>query len=159
MSPLGPRGGDSPRARDNGLVHRLGIALGVVALAGCGEARAPGQPATPAAPRDRSAAVGEPLERSIRRARCPADADNCAAATGSIIYKESLDPDGDGDLHLVIIGGDVTGPGFSVLDVGKDLRPARDPSLGDVVSGAGPVFPGSYGQRQIEVTELYLQRR
>lgn len=55
--------------------------------------------------------------------------------------------------------GDVTGPGFSVLDVSKELRPARDPAIGDLASGAGPVFRGSYGQRQIQVTELRLQRR
>lgn len=144
------------------VVHRLAIALGVVALAGCGGESGSRQTTPSQTSRDRlppAATPREPREPSIRRARCPSEAANCAAATGRIVYKESVDTDGDGDLHLVIIGGDVTGPGFSVLDVSKELRPARDPAIGDLASGAGPVFRGSYGQRQIQVTELRLQRR
>jgi hypothetical protein len=64
-----------------------------------------------------------------------------------------VDPDGDGDLHLVLAGaGGVTAPGVTVLDVSRELRPSRDPAIGDLVTGAGPVYRGSYGQRQIQVT-------
>jgi hypothetical protein len=38
--------------------------------------------------------------------------------------------------------------------VRKDLRPHPLPGVGDEISAAGPVFPGSYGQRQIQAIEL-----
>jgi hypothetical protein len=77
------------------------------------------------------------------------------------MYIESVDPDGDGDLHVVatrVRGQAVTGGGLVVFDVNKDLRPKRDPRPGDLVTGAGPVFEGSYGQRQIEVDEFRTAR-
>ncbi len=95
-------------------------------------------------------------------ARCPAEAANCASAVGTVLYIESVDPDGDGDLHVVATatrGKAVTGGNLVVFDVNKDLRPARDPKPGDVVTGQGPVYKGSYGQRQIEVDEFRVARR
>ncbi|MGI8632311.1 MAG: hypothetical protein ACR2NA_07160 [Solirubrobacterales bacterium] len=77
---------------------------------------------------------------------------------GRVITLEAVDPDGDGDAHYVLAGGSVTGPGLSVIDVGVDLRPERLPKVGDWVSARGPVFTGSYGQRQIEATELRHER-
>ena len=91
--------------------------------------------------------------------RCPDSAANCSAAAGRIVYLESVDPDGDGDLHLVIAGGRVTAPGLSVLDISRDLRPRRDPRLGDWAAGSGPVYRGSYGQRQIQVERVVVDRR
>jgi len=84
---------------------------------------------------------------------------NCAAAAGRIIYLESVDPDGDGDLHLVIAGGRVTAPGLSVFDISRSLRPRRDPRLGDWAAAAGPVYRGSFGQRQIQAERLVVDRR
>jgi len=98
----------------------------------------------------------------IKMARCPAGAANCASAVGTVLYIESVDPDGDGDLHVVALktrGKAVTGAGIVVFDVGKDLRPARDPKPGDVVTGQGPVYTGSHKQRQIEVDEFRVARR
>jgi hypothetical protein len=95
-------------------------------------------------------------------AQCPAGATNCANAVGTVLYIESVDADGDGDLHVVASatrGDAVTGGGLVIFDVNKDLRPARDPRPGDVVTGQGPVFRGSYGQRQIEVDEFRVARR
>jgi hypothetical protein len=91
----------------------------------------------------------------------PAAAANCAWAVGRVIYIESVDADGDGDLHVVatrLRGSDVTGGNLVVFDVNKSLRPKRDPAPGDVVTGAGPVYKGSFGQRQIEVDEFRLAR-
>lgn len=127
-------------------------AVALVLLAGCGDP--PERTAT-----TRTAAERPARHREIVRATCPPDAGNCRAATGRIVYLERVDPDGDGDLHLVILGGSVTGPGITVLDVSKDIRPRRDPRVGDLASGAGPVYTGSVGQRQIQVTELHLLRR
>jgi hypothetical protein len=94
----------------------------------------------------------------VRRARCPAGLANCATATGRVIYVEAVDPDGDGDAHYVLLGGDITFPGISVIDVRKDLRPRRLPEEGDWVSAAGPVYRGSYGQRQIEAVVVHHER-
>jgi hypothetical protein len=72
-----------------------------------------------------------------------------------VMYVERVDPDGDGDLHVVVLDGSVTGPGVTAVDVRAGLRPARDPRVGDVVSAAGPVQPGSYGQQQIHALEFH----
>jgi len=129
-----------------------------MAVAGCGgepepapEANVPSA-ATPQAAKPRAA------QPSVRRARCPAAAANCAAVTGRVLYVEAVDPDGDGDAHYVLAGGDVTGPGLSVIDVGPALRPRRLPRAGELVSAAGPVFAGSHGQRQIEARVVHHQR-
>jgi hypothetical protein len=96
----------------------------------------------------------------VQRAGCPADATNCRSASGRIIYVEAVDPDGDGDAHFVLASGEsVTGPGISVIDVERELRPHPLPGIGDEVSAAGPVYTGSYGQRQIQAEELHVARR
>lgn len=137
-------------------------AVAAVAWLGDDADRAPAPPAaeddpapTPAATRGghRSAT------RRLRPARCPADAANCRAVTGRVLYVEAVDPDGDGDAHYVLAGGDVTFPGVSVIDVEADLRPRRLPRLGDLVTAAGPVYEGSHGQRQIQATEVRQRRR
>lgn len=99
------------------------------------------------------ATLAPPQERAegLREARCPPDTANCESATGRILYVERVDPDGDGDAHFVIAGkDDITGLGTSVIDVRRDLRPHPLPVPGDKISAAGPVYRGSYGQRQIQ---------
>lgn len=123
-------------------MRSLHVALGLVAAIAGGLASAPARAAT----------------RHVEPARCPAAAANCAAATGRVIYVEAVDPDGDGDAHYVLIGGHVTAPGLSVIDVGRSIRPRRLPRAGDVVSAAGPLYPGSYGQHQIQATVIHYAR-
>jgi hypothetical protein len=77
---------------------------------------------------------------------------------GQVLYVERVDPDGDGDLHVVVLDGSVTGPGMTAVDVRRGLRPRRDPRVGDEVSAAGPVQPGSYGQSQIHALEFHAPR-
>jgi hypothetical protein len=96
---------------------------------------------------------------TVRRAHCDPDAVDCAEVTGRVLYVEAVDPDGDGDAHYVLAGGNVTLPGVSVVDVAPDLRPRRLPRTGELVSAAGPVFTGSHGQRQIEAVTVNHQRR
>ena len=59
----------------------------------------------------------------------------------------------------MLAGGHVTGPGLTVVDVERELRPRRLPRPGDQVSAAGPVYTGSYGQHQIQATEIHYRRR
>ena len=118
-------------------------------VAGCGERSVD-------APRPAPRASAE---ARVERALCAAGTANCAAVTGRVLYVEAVDPDGDGDAHYVLAGGNVTAPGLSVIDVERELRPRRLPRAGELVSAAGPVYTGSYGQRQIEATELHHQRR
>ena len=90
---------------------------------------------------------------------CPAAAGNCAEASGQIVYVERIDPDGDGDAHFVLISDEgITGSGISVIDVRADLRP--DPLLrpGDMLAASGPVYRGSYGQRQIQADAVSFER-
>jgi hypothetical protein len=95
----------------------------------------------------------------LRPARCPANLGNCATADGRIIYVERVDPDGDGDAHFVLTSDEaITLPGISVIDVKRSLRPRPLPGVGDRISAAGPVYRGSYGQKQIEAIELHVAR-
>ncbi len=91
-------------------------------------------------------------------AACPADAANCKSATGTIVYVERVDSDGDGDAHFILLDdGSVTAPGITVVDVAAGLRPRPLPGPGDTLSAAGPVFPGSFGQRQIEADVVRVE--
>jgi hypothetical protein len=96
---------------------------------------------------------------SVAHAHCATGSGNCAAVTGRVLYVEAVDPDGDGDAHYVLVGGHVTAPGLSVIDVERELRPRRLPRAGELVSAAGPVYTGSHGQQQIQAIELHYQRR
>jgi hypothetical protein len=102
----------------------------------------------------------EPSRRErLRPVRCPAGLSNCAEASGRIIYVERVDPDGDGDAHFVLASTDsVTAPGLAVIDVKRSLRPHPLPGPGDRLSAAGPVYTGSYGQRQIQAIEVHTAR-
>jgi hypothetical protein len=112
------------------------------APAGTGEARAANTDQRPA----------------LRRARCPRGLQGCRTAIGRIVYVESVDPDGDGDLHVVLFGRDgITAPGLTVVDVRRGLRPRRDPRVGQLATAAGPVQRGSYGQRQIHAVRFRVQ--
>jgi hypothetical protein len=111
-------------------------------------------------------AAGEAAERapgprvtSLRKARCPEGAEApCRAVRGRIVYVERVDPDGDGDLHVVVADGSITAPGLTSIDVRPGLRPDRDPRVGDVATAAGPVQRGSVGQRQVHALVFRVAR-
>jgi hypothetical protein len=94
----------------------------------------------------------------LRRARCPAGVAGCREVTGRIVLVESVDPDGDGDLHVVVADGGISLPGLTAVDVKPSLRPRRDPRLGDRATAAGPVQTGSFGQDQIHALRFAVQR-
>jgi hypothetical protein len=92
---------------------------------------------------------------TLKRATCPRDLRGCRTAIGRVVLVESVDPDGDGDLHVVVVGRDsITAPGFTAVDVRRGLRPRRDPKVGQLVTAAGQVQRGSYGQRQIHAVSF-----
>jgi hypothetical protein len=92
---------------------------------------------------------------TLKRATCPSDLRGCRSAIGRVVLVESVDPDGDGDLHVVVVGRDsITAPGFTAVDVRRGLRPRRDPKVGQLVTAAGQVQRGSYGQRQIHAVSF-----
>jgi hypothetical protein len=133
----------------------------IAALAGCGEGRSGGEassegPKSSAPQRDRQQA--RPAE-AVAPARCPAGLPACRSASGRIVYVERVDPDGDGDAHFVIADRQgITLPGLTAIDVRAGLRPRPLPGPGDLVSVAGPVQTGSYGQSQIHALELRVAR-
>jgi hypothetical protein len=96
-----------------------------------------------------------PPRSTVPRVRCPEGVSDCRSVRGRVMFVERVDPDGDGDLHVVVLDGSVTAPGVTAIDVRAGLRPRRDPRVGDQVSAAGPVQPGSYGQQQIHALEFH----
>jgi hypothetical protein len=114
----------------------------------------------PAERSSESPASGGAPRAPLAQARCPPRLTNCGSASGRILYVERVDPDGDGDAHFVLLSlQSITAPGVSVIDVSRSLRPSPLPAPGDRLSAAGPVYRGSYGQRQIEAIELHVARR
>ena len=132
----------------------LALALSMCACSGEEERGQPGVPRESRADGERR----EPRPRPAP-ASCPSGLRNCSTASGRILYVERVDPDGDGDAHFVLLSRPgISGPGISVIDVRRSLRPSPLPGPGDRLSAAGPVYRGSYGQRQIEAIELRVAR-
>jgi hypothetical protein len=133
------------------------VTLGVLALRGAGkEAAKLGDFASRVGGAASEGAHGTP---GIPKTRCPARLVGCRSARGPIVLVQRIDPDGDGDLHVVVAGGSVTAPGFTSIDVRKGLRPRRDPRVGDLASAAGVVQRGSYRQLQIHAREFHVRYR
>ena len=120
---------------------------------GCGEDEPP--PRAQATGRERPARD----DAVLPRAPCPPDLPGCRTASGRILYVERVDPDGDGDAHFVLASRQgLTGPGITVVDVRRDLRPRPLPRPGDRLGAAGRVQVGSYGQRQLEAVAVRVAR-
>ena len=132
-------------------IRRCSHFLVLLALAGCGSGSDDEAPvSTPAA---------KPAPPKLVKAHCAPSLANCKAASGVVTYVEAVDSDGDGDAHFVLASRDsITLPGITVIDCKKSLRPDPLPRVGDRISAAGPVYSGSYGQKQIEATELHVAR-
>lgn len=145
------------------MLERLRAALIVLAvltsLTGCGDEepptthRASGADARPAPPSPSEA------DERVPPSHCPPDLAACRSVEGRIAYVERVDPDGDGDVHFVVVDPQgITLPGLTAIDVRKGLRPDPLPGVGDLISAAGPVQTGSYGQSQIHALELHVAR-
>ena len=147
--------------------RRVAALTGVVALAvacGCGgdgdggttDSGTPPQATDRSVPRGREKSAAE----TVIPSRCPAGLPSCRTTQGRIAYVERVDPDGDGDAHFVVVDPQgITLPGLTAIDVRKGLRPNPLPGPGDLISAAGPVQTGSYGQSQIHAIELHVAGR
>jgi hypothetical protein len=136
----------------------LVVATGALYMASrSGESETPDGPGP--ALRQPAARAKQPRRPELPRSSCEPGLSNCVVASGTVIYVEAVDPDGDGDAHFVTTSEQgVTLPGITIFDVRRDLRPEPLPEVGDLVGGAGPVYRGSRGQKQIEVTEFHVAR-
>lgn len=102
----------------------------------------------------------QPPAEKVTPSHCPAGLPSCRHTEGRVVYVEKLDPDGDGDAHFVVIDAQsITLPELTAIDVRKGLRPHPLPEAGDLISAAGPVQTGSYGQSQIHALELHVAAR
>lgn len=145
------------RARRGALAALVGVAL-LVPLGGCGDAgektdsSPPSRANEPAVPDSQ-----KPPAEKVAPSHCPPGLPSCRSTEGRIVYVERVDPDGDGDAHFVIADPQgITLPGLTAIDVRKGLRPQPLPGPGDLISAAGPVQTGSYGQSQIHALELHV---
>lgn len=110
-------------------------------------------------PRPAATTADSPPPESVIPARCPAGYPGCRSAEGRILYVERSDPDGDGDAHFVILDPQgLTFRGLTSIDVEAGLRPQPLPGPGDLISAAGPVQTGSFGQNQIHALVLNVSR-
>ncbi len=143
------------RGRRSDSAAALAAAIVFAVATGCGVANE-----TPdrLPPQEKSAAQHEKsVADTVPPSRCPADLPSCRSAEGRITYVEPVDPDGDGDAHFVIVDPQgITLPGLTAIDVRRGLRPDPLPDVGDLISAAGPVQTGSYGQSQIHALELHV---
>ena len=82
----------------------------------------------------------------------------CRAVRGTVLYVERVDPDGDGDLHVVVDAGSITLPGMTAIDIAPTC--ARAATRASATASAPPARSqtGSYGQSQIHALELRVAR-
>ncbi len=137
----------------------LALVAGAVVLAGCGGGDAPPRAASPT-PTPTVTGTPRPARvRPLARPRCLDEVPDCRSTSGRIVYVERVDADGDGDLHVVVSDRrGVTLRGLTAIDVSKDLRPRRDPRIGERAAAMGPVQTGSYGQSQIHALVFHTRR-
>jgi hypothetical protein len=142
------------------LVAAVAVAAFVLWPRGDDGAEPPTPPPRAAPQAERTPAPQRRRARPLPRPPCRDEVPGCASTSGRIVYVERVDPDGDGDLHVVVTDArGVTLRGLTSVDVSKDLRPRRDPRIGDRASAMGPVQTGSFGQSQIHALEFHVRRR
>ncbi len=147
---------------ERGLFGLTGCLVGLVLLAaasGCGGTGAGPEPGSEASAVERPTVPERPRRaaETVEPSHCPAELPSCRTVEGRITYVERVDPDGDGDAHFVVVDPQgITLPGLTAIDVRAGLRPDPLPGIGELISAAGPVQTGSYGQSQIHALELHV---
>lgn len=138
------------------------VATMLLTVIGCGRISDRTDSGSEARVIERPAAHSRPERpaQKVTPSHCPAGLPSCRSTEGRIAYVERVDPDGDGDAHFVIVDPQsITLPELTAIDVRKGLRPDPLPGPGDLISAAGPVQTGSYGQSQIHALELHVAGR
>lgn len=74
----------------------------------------------------------------------------CARVDGRVVYREKLDPDGDGDSHLLV----VAGVHLVNLKFRGGAGVVRLPDLGRQVVATGLLHDGRFGVPEVEVLRL-----
>jgi hypothetical protein len=137
-------------------VAALAVAV-LAAFGGCGGESGRTEPGAAPQASSHSSPEEKPTAGTVAPSHCQADRPSCRTAEGRIVYVERVDPDGDGDAHFVIADPQgITLLGLTAIDVRRGLRPHPLPGPGDLISAAGPVQIGSYGQSQIHALELHV---
>jgi hypothetical protein len=162
--PLRPRRGQRRKRLRVGLL--LWAICAPLLLSGCGSETDPttstrqaaSKPQKPSSKKEFRGFEGERVaEETVAPSHCAAGHPACRVAIGRIVYVERVDADGDGDAHFVIRDPHgITLAGLTAIDVRAGLRPHPLPGPGDLISAAGPVQTGSYGQDQIHALELHV---
>jgi hypothetical protein len=143
-------------ARSGVIAVLVGAAL-LAPIGGCGDSGETKESSAPSQANDPASTPPKPPADEVTSSHCPSGLPSCRSAEGRIVYVERIDPDGDGDAHFVIADPQgITLPGLTAIDVRKGLRPQPLPGPGDLISAAGPVQTGSYGQSQIHALELHV---
>ena len=150
---------------------RVGLLLCAISapflLAACGSQavstpstdQAPPRPQKPVHSQGFRGLGGEGAGEAVEPSHCPEGHPACRVTVGRIVYVERIDADGDGDAHFVVRDPQgITLRGLTAIDVRAGLRPHPLPGPGDLISAAGPVQTGSYGQDQIHALELHVAR-
>jgi hypothetical protein len=87
----------------------------------------------------------------------PPDNARCQKANGRVLYVEATDPDGDGDMHVVLASRrSFTWPGVTVLVIPHDERPSGTPHFGEWVSAVGLPTTGSHGEATLNALRFDL---
>lgn len=74
----------------------------------------------------------------------------CARVRGRLVHVESVDPDGDGDLHLVLLDG--LKP--RIVKMTAANRVTDVPRLGSAVSATGWSLTGASGRAEVDAVRL-----
>jgi hypothetical protein len=82
----------------------------------------------------------------------PTDWSPCREVDGRVVYIQRVDPDGDGDLHVLLLSRQsVTGPWLTLLKVPDKLRTGMDPGIGRWVRATGHLYTAEHGETSIGV--------
>ena len=85
---------------------------------------------------------------------------SCRVASGRIIYVQRHDPDGDGDVHIVLASrGSLTWPGISVVKLPATLRDTPNIGVGRWLVASGETFDGSHGEPIMTISDVATYSR